>query len=303
MSDETTDTSGGRRARRGQSRRRTRIFVAVSLAVVLLTVGGTVAFHSMQASAQTEFDAQYSDFLERQTAASGYVDSAEAVVATAQITLDDSAGKVFSEDPRAALAETIADATREIDKVTEQISEASAAAESFSTSESSPLTPGSALREGAVVLAEFSTDTAESLVAVETDLNTAIAAVVTETSAWQVEQDRIIASRYTNHVHAAGWIAELDQCIGSVDLSARYGVDAIAEHWSCGGREFPDTAGEIITLTGVREGTYRVEGIVKTVNQRTATFADVPRGYDLVYQTCQNGQSSTMSFTALTKLD
>jgi hypothetical protein len=34
-----------------------------------------------------------------------------------------------------------------------------------------------------------------------------------------------------------------------------------------------------------------------------ATVADIPHGYDLIYQTCQNGQSTTMSLTALTKLD
>jgi hypothetical protein len=103
-------------------------------------------------------------------------------------------------------------------------------------------------------------------------------------------------------VHAAGWYPELDACLGSVDLTARYGVPTIAEHWSCGGRDFPDEAGTLITLTGLRAGTYRVEGIVAMLNQDTATTADLPRGFDLLYQTCQNGRSSSMSMTGLTKV-
>ncbi len=75
------------------------------------------------------------------------------------------------------------------------------------------------------------------------------------------------------------------------------------EHWSCGGISFPDDAGTMITLTGVHSGTYRVEGIVAMLSETRNSSADIPRGYDLVYQTCQNGISSTISFTALTRID
>ncbi|MGR0219893.1 hypothetical protein [Agromyces sp. ZXT2-6] len=139
----------------------------------------------------------------------------------------------------------------------------------------------------------------ESVAALDAPVEELAAAV----AAWDERQALIASASYANHVWASGWYPELDACKGSVDLTARYDdVPTIAEHWSCGGKDFPDDPGTVIRLTGVHEGVYRVEGIVKMLDQDTATSNDLPRGYDLIYQTCQNGQSSSMSITALTKI-
>jgi hypothetical protein len=162
---------------------------------------------------------------------------------------------------------------------------------------------GAGVRDDARALSAFDFGAAEGVDGVADELSAPVAAVTTAMAAWQAEQDRILRERYSNNVHATGWTPELDECIGSVDVTAHYqDVPTIAEHWSCGGKDFPDDAGTVITLTGVHAGTYRVDGIVAMLNANRNSTADIPRGFDLLYQTCQNGQSSTMSFTALTKI-
>jgi hypothetical protein len=107
---------------------------------------------------------------------------------------------------------------------------------------------------------------------------------------------------HTEHVWATGFQHELDACKGSVDMTPSFGVAVIGEHWSCGGRAFPTAEGTTVTLTGVLTGTYRVGPVVAVLNQRTNTTSDVPRGHDLLYQTCQGGDNSRMSFTALQRI-
>ncbi|MGW8431572.1 hypothetical protein ACWGJ9_10815 [Curtobacterium citreum] len=108
-------------------------------------------------------------------------------------------------------------------------------------------------------------------------------------------------SPYTVNVWTAGGQDEIDDCKGAVDLTELYGVPTIAEHDRCGGDDFPKTAGAIIRLTGKDAGTYRVEGVVAHLNGKKNTSADIPRGHDLIYQTCDTGFTN-MSFTALTKI-
>lgn len=110
------------------------------------------------------------------------------------------------------------------------------------------------------------------------------------------------SSDYTKNVWTSGFQNEIDQCNGAVDVTAHYGPATIAEHWSCGGRSFPTNAGSTVTITGQRAGVYRVGGIVTVLDVDVDTASDVPRGYDLLYQTCINGSSATMSFTALTRI-
>lgn len=64
-------------------------------------------------------------------------------------------------------------------------------------------------------------------------------------------------------------------------------MPTIAERWSCGGKDFPDDAGTVIALTGVHAGTYRVDGVVAMLNADRNSTADLPHGFDLLYQTCQ----------------
>ena len=106
---------------------------------------------------------------------------------------------------------------------------------------------------------------------------------------------------YNLYVSAYGWQPEIDACRGGVDITAHYGVHTIAEHNTCGGSGFPSRAGTIVTLSGAEGGTYRVIGIVAYLNGHTQTTADLPRGYDLLFQTCINGYSK-MSFTALQRI-
>ena len=104
-------------------------------------------------------------------------------------------------------------------------------------------------------------------------------------------------------VWAAGFQTEIDACRGSVDLTARYGTAVIGEHWDCGGSSFPKTEGTLIELGGILSGTYRTGPVVAVLDKQVATTDDVPRGYDLLYQTCIDNSNSRMSFTVLTRVD
>jgi hypothetical protein len=107
---------------------------------------------------------------------------------------------------------------------------------------------------------------------------------------------------FTLNVWAAGGQKEVDACKGGVDATSVYRVAVIAEHWFCGGSLFPQKLGTTVTLTGLDAGVYRVGGVVKLLDHATAHTVDVPGGYDLLFQTCQNNSDKTMSFTALTRI-
>lgn len=109
------------------------------------------------------------------------------------------------------------------------------------------------------------------------------------------------APAYQEYVWAAGWQPQIDACRGAVDITAVYGVPTIAEHSNCGGYRFPKTAGAIVHLSGVVNGTYRVDGVVAHLDGNTQNASDLPRGYDLLYQTCVTGYTN-MSFTGLTRI-
>jgi hypothetical protein len=107
---------------------------------------------------------------------------------------------------------------------------------------------------------------------------------------------------YAEYVWTTGFQAELDACRGSVNMTPSFGTAVIGEHWSCGGRGFPKSPGTLVQLSGAMSGTYRVGAVVAVLNQRTHRIGDVPRGYDLLYQTCINGDNTQMSFTQLTRV-
>jgi hypothetical protein len=286
-----------------QLRRPRRLVVVLAIVIVVLLAAGLFALQAMRAAAQNQFDAAYENFLGTQSTVSAIVSDAETALAAAETTLADSAGKVMVEDSRVQLAAAIDTAQQRIATTDSELAGIRSDADAATAQDTGFFTMGAGYRDGAETLTSYSSESAEALSTVADELAGPVQAVVDAVAEWQAEQDRIIAARYNNHVHAVGWIPELDECKGSVDLSAQYGTAAIAEHWSCGGKNFPDEPGQIITLSGERSGTYRVEGIIKMLNQHTATTADIPHGYDLLYQTCQNGQSTTMSLTALTRID
>jgi hypothetical protein len=106
---------------------------------------------------------------------------------------------------------------------------------------------------------------------------------------------------FTLNAWTSGWQAQIDACRGAVDITAHYGVRTLAEHSECGGSAVPKSPGAVIRVTGVDAGLYRVDGVVANLNGNTATSNDLPRGYDLLFQTCVNGYSN-MSFTGLTRI-
>lgn len=106
---------------------------------------------------------------------------------------------------------------------------------------------------------------------------------------------------YSAVVWTAGWQGEIDACRGAVDVGDHYGTPVIAEHWFCGGSLFPGE-GSTITLTGAVTGTFRVGPVAVVLNAATDNAAAIPHGFDLLYQTCRDGSSATMSFTQLNRI-
>ncbi|MGO4103406.1 hypothetical protein AB4Y63_05590 [Leifsonia sp. YAF41] len=277
-------------------RRTPRLRLALILGTALV-VGLAIAVPVLHVTAQSSYDAARESLAFKQSTVEPMAAAMRSNLTDAKTLLDESNGHVLDENPRSQLAAAIVEADRRMGVVETEIAQSEAAAKV--TPNTSILLAGFGLRQGIATLNSFKLNDAGELASIESTLSPAMNAVTGAVAAWTAEQKRL---RYTKDVYAAGWYPELDACRGSVDVTARYGVATIAEHWSCGGRDFPDEAGTLIELTGLHAGTYRVEGIKAMLNQATATTADLPTGYDLLYQTCQNGQSSTMSMTALTKV-
>lgn len=267
-----------------------------------LAIGATSAVMTT-ADASARLDATLASATEVVADAEARFDGLRATRDGARVALDDSAGSVLDESARGALAAALEESDEREADAQAELTAAADLLDHAREADRSVLALGAPLRDAAAAVGAQEFPDLERFAESVGALDEPVAAVAVAVGAWQAEQERILRERYTNHVWASGWHPELDACQGSVDVSAHYGISAIAEHWSCGGKNFPDEPGTIIALTGVHAGTYRVEGIVKMLDQSTATTADLPRGYDLVYQTCQNGQSATMSITALTRLD
>ncbi|KQO98672.1 hypothetical protein [Leifsonia sp. Leaf264] len=107
---------------------------------------------------------------------------------------------------------------------------------------------------------------------------------------------------FIEYVNTAGWQPEVDACKGSVDVTAHYKVKTVAEHWSCGGKNFPQERGAKVTFTGGLTGQYRVLGIVARANGWTDDARNLPKRYDVLYQTCWDGKTTDMTFTALERI-
>jgi len=116
-----------------------------------------------------------------------------------------------------------------------------------------------------------------------------------------METTDAVAIDYVQVAWAVGWQDEIDDCRGAVDVGDHYGTAVIAEHWSCGGSSFPGE-GSTIALTGVITGIFRVGSVAVVLNAATDKAASIPHGFDLLYQTCRDGSSATMSFTELTRI-
>jgi hypothetical protein len=109
------------------------------------------------------------------------------------------------------------------------------------------------------------------------------------------------AQGFVQRVWTSGFQNEINQCRGAVDVTGVYQVRVIAEHSSCGGNRFPTTPGATVTITGLDAGRYRVIGVVAHLNGLVNHAEDIPRGYDLLFQTCAAGFTD-MRFTALERI-
>lgn len=283
--------------------RRGRLFALVAGVVVVLVAGLGIGANMATAAASAHLDTVVASVGETVAEARDRYDGLHAEHAAATEGFEQSATTVADQATRDALAAALDETESRDDAARAEIESAETLLEQAATVDDSLLTFGAPQRDAAEALEAVEFDDLARFEESVAALGEPVEALAASVTAWTELQALIASADYENHVWASGWYPELDACKGSVDLTARYDdVPTIAEHWSCGGKDFPDDAGTIIRLTGVHEGVYRVEGIVKMVDQDTATSNDLPRGYDLLYQTCQNGQSSTMSFTALTKV-
>jgi hypothetical protein len=110
------------------------------------------------------------------------------------------------------------------------------------------------------------------------------------------------ATGHVVHVWTTGFQAQVNACRGGVDLTAAYHTRTVGEHWSCGGSSFPESAGALVTFTGLDAGTYRVIGVVATLNAYVAHTSNIPHGYAMLYQTCRGGNSHYTIFIALARV-
>jgi hypothetical protein len=110
------------------------------------------------------------------------------------------------------------------------------------------------------------------------------------------------SSGRTINVWTYGYQDQINACRGGVDMTARYGMRIVGEHWSCGGSAFPTAAGSIVRFTGIDAGTYRVIGVVAVLDAYTALTSQVPHGYAMLYQTCRGGDSHYTEFVALQQI-
>jgi hypothetical protein len=127
----------------------------------------------------------------------------------------------------------------------------------------------------------------------------AAAAAARRAAASRVSAHAAYSSSGSINVWTTGFQTQINECRGAVDLTAHYYTRTIGEHWSCGGASFPKTAGAIVHITGLDAGTYRVIGLVATLNAYVAHTSSIPKGYQLLFQTCRNGDSHYTIFIAL----
>ncbi|HEX4400443.1 MAG TPA: hypothetical protein VHZ98_03875 [Galbitalea sp.] len=127
----------------------------------------------------------------------------------------------------------------------------------------------------------------------------AAAAAAAQAAAAAKEAAAVAARAHTVNVWTAGFQDQVNACRGGVDMTAHYGMRIVGEHWSCGGSSFPTYAGAIVRFTGLDAGTYRVIGLVATLDAYTAHTSQVPHNYAMLYQTCRGGDSHYTEFIAL----
>jgi hypothetical protein len=220
---------------------------------------------------------------------------ADAAIASAQATLEGSSGRTLDGASRVALASAIAEDRRTVTELRHQLH---ASARLAATRVRATYWGfAAAYRDATARLSEadYSAEAPASFIG--SGLSVPVANVDAAVASWQQAQ----ASAFTLDVWTDGFQTQIDACRGGVDVTSDYGVPTIAEHSGCGGTAFPKQPGALVRLTGVDSGLYRVIGVVAYLDGDVDTTADLPRGYDLLFQTCATGYTD-MSFTALQRI-
>ena len=264
------------------------------------------------------------------------IDSARADLAAAELAWQSSADTIGESAARTELRRQIERGLSRVDQAVRELDRANSTSD-FSQASAEHLVSRPNLATQTAVLGGIRFDRATALADLQLSLTASERVMAEAVAAWHAEQARLAAEEaarveaaraaveqaarsaaaqgagvgrlasaptsvsYSKLVWTAGWQNEIDACQGAVDIGGHYGVPVIAEHWSCGGSRFP-REGSTITLTGAAGGVYLVGSVAAVLNVATDTADDVPRGFDLLYQTCINGSSATMSFTELTRI-
>lgn len=106
------------------------------------------------------------------------------------------------------------------------------------------------------------------------------------------------AADFTVYPGGSGGQDLIDACVGPIWTG---GLPMyLAEHWHCGGAAFPLYTGAIVNVAGV--GTFQSVGVVIQLDGPNSTYADIPGGYDLYYQTCLNNNPATTGVVGLQRI-
>lgn len=293
----------------------------VWLVGLVIAVSGTAGYrvtesvlhsHAAEDAARTSYHVALDQLTSRRGEAQHRITVAEDALATAQKTLDASNGKTLDESTRTALADTIRQDTQLIGvaKAEQKLISTGAAHRQPRPGFWGPQFLPATERTNAVTFVS-----ASHLLPIPVALTAAVGHVNDAVAAYNAEQARLAAIKaaeeaaaraaaepYVEHVWTTGWMAQIDACNGAVDVTAHVeNVPLIAEHNYCGGRSFPLDRGKLIKITGVDAGLYRSEGVVAHLNGYVDDASDLPRGYDLLYQTCVTGYSN-MLYVGLTRV-
>jgi hypothetical protein len=280
------------------------VLVISAVFVSLAGVSSTVPHQQSQATLSAQHRQLGTVAAMESIATTRIIQAGRALVA-ANITLSASDGHTLADSTRGTLSDLIVTTDAALERASVQLAKFSAAAsteagalrasraKSFATTgipASKPLATVTAklTAAGTAVLGSEAALTAQLQAQAQAQAAAAAAAAA--------------AARYYHRaVWTSGFQAQLDDCRGAVNLSPTYHVAVIGEKWQCGGSRFP-RAGSLVILTGVISGTYRVGPVVAVLNAYVDRASDIPRGYELLYQTCRNGDAHTEIFTQLTRV-
>lgn len=298
--------------------------LAVFTVMALLLTGFELARTASIAQAQTRFSQAVTKTHASKAEAQKASDAAQPVITEAQEALNASAGHTLDESARETLSRAL-DISLELRN--RALLEIETARDALRAAAPAAATPSSDPEPTLAAITELHFTSAPQLRAATQRLTAATDAVTAAVAAWQAEQDRIAAEAAAQAAAAAAaarpaatnragdgtyqlyvastsgaFQAALDACNGAVDISDMYFVNTAAAHWSCGGSSFPRNAGATVRLSGAFNGLYQVVGVVAVLDAASGSAGQVPRDYDVLFQTCLNNNSHTMAFVGLTRI-